>query len=250
MSGNIIGGGGTAGPKGDTGSAGAAGANAFTTQAATFTAPAIASTVSIQVASSAWMAVDMIVYVATAGYYKVTAKADGTHFTGRNLGYTGNAAPTTSITGANLITAGGLIGVTGAAGVDGAPGLLVQSERDGLTVDASAIPVASGWVDVLAVMIVTADDTSILEASAVLLGTVAVGAQGRLVLDGGSYTNAVIALGSFPVALAQLSLALLSTRALDAADTYTLTLQAQGNGVVATITPLANTTILAHVLSV
>lgn len=137
----------------------------------------------------------------------------------------------------------------GGAGTPGAPGLVVDSQRDRRATDAAIINVADGWQDVLQVSLVLANATSVLEAHANLLGTVVVGAQARLVLDGGNYTDEVIALAAFPGGAANLDCTLLAYRDLDDIDTYTLTLQAQGVGVFASVTPLKDSTLIAHVLS-
>jgi hypothetical protein len=100
---------------GATGSGGA-GKNAFTNLAANFTQPAVNSTVSINVGSTAWMAVGQVIFVQGGGYYSVASITDLTDAVVTNLGYTGNATPGATVSGGSTVavTPGGVAGSAGA----------------------------------------------------------------------------------------------------------------------------------------
>lgn len=110
------------GPTGPTGPSGASGGTSFTTTAANFTQPAVSGTVSVTVAATAWMAVGMVVYVATGGYYSVSSITSGTVVVLENLGYTGNAAPAAVINSGSSVGPGGLEGAAGPTGPTGPTG--------------------------------------------------------------------------------------------------------------------------------
>jgi hypothetical protein len=99
---------------GATGSGGA-GKNAFTNLAANFTQPAVNATVSINVGTTAWMAVGQIVFVQGGGYYSVASITDLTDVVITNLGYAGNASPGATVTSGSTVavTPGGLAGQAG-----------------------------------------------------------------------------------------------------------------------------------------
>ncbi len=101
------------GPAGANGTNGTNGADAFTTTTAGFVMPAIAATVVVAVANSAWMSVGQVVFVKNAGYFTVNAIGSAVSVTLANLGYVGNAAPTAVIGGGQTVSAGGLKGVDG-----------------------------------------------------------------------------------------------------------------------------------------
>lgn len=109
--------GGIPGPTGATGAAGAngLGINAFTALTAGFTVPAIAANVTITVASTAWMGVNQILFIASAGFYQVISITDVTHAIVENLGYTGNAIAGVNIASAQTVSPGGLEGPAGAS---------------------------------------------------------------------------------------------------------------------------------------
>lgn len=93
---------------------------AFTTTGG-FTQPAVGATVNAPVATSTWMAVGQVLVVGpTGGSYLVTAIPDGLHVTLQNLGYTGNAAPTSAIPNGSNVACGGLQGQIGNQGTPGA----------------------------------------------------------------------------------------------------------------------------------
>lgn len=106
------------GPQGDPGTPGTNGTDgidAFTTTTAGFTMPAVSGSVNVAVADSSWMSVGQVVFVVSAGYFTVNALPDSTHVSLTNLGYNGNAAPTTGIAGSQKVSPGGLKGTDGSA---------------------------------------------------------------------------------------------------------------------------------------
>jgi hypothetical protein len=107
---------------GTNGTNGTDGVSSFTTTTAGFTMPAVSSTVSVSVGSTAWLSNGQAVYVETAGYFTVSSITDATTVVLNNLGYTGNASPTTVIVVGRQVSASGLRGqdggATGAAGGD------------------------------------------------------------------------------------------------------------------------------------
>lgn len=107
---------------GTNGTNGTDGVSSFTTTTASFTMPAVSSTVSVSVGSTAWLSNGQAVYVETAGYFTVSSITDATTVVLNNLGYTGNASPTTVIVVGRQVSASGLRGqdggATGSAGGD------------------------------------------------------------------------------------------------------------------------------------
>lgn len=107
---------------GTNGTNGTDGTNAYTTTSGVFTMPAVSSTVSVSVGSTAWLSPGQTVYVQTAGYFTVSSVTDATTVVLTNLGYTGNAAPSTSIPTGRQFSAAGVKGqdgaLTGTAGGD------------------------------------------------------------------------------------------------------------------------------------
>lgn len=89
----------------------------FTQLTAGFTVPAIGSNVTISVLDSSWMSPTQVVYIQSAGYYEVQSLPDTISAIVKNLGYTGNAAPTTVIANSQGVSPGGLVGETGATGL-------------------------------------------------------------------------------------------------------------------------------------
>lgn len=89
----------------------------FTQLTAGFTVPAIGSNVTIAVADSSWMSPTQVIYIQTAGYYEVQSLPGSTSAIVKNLGTTGNAAPTTAIANGQGVSPGGVQGATGATGV-------------------------------------------------------------------------------------------------------------------------------------
>lgn len=99
------------GPQG----AGGPGLNAFTTLSANFTQPAVNASVTVNVGTTAWMAVGQGVFIQGGGYYSVNSIADLTHAVLLNLGSAGNAAPASTIVSGTtvMVTPAGTPGVNG-----------------------------------------------------------------------------------------------------------------------------------------
>jgi hypothetical protein len=117
--GGIQGATGATGSTGPTGPTGATGSNAYTTTSSSFTQPASAATVSVQVGDTSWMAVGEYLYVENGGYYTVSSITDSTHVVVTNLGYTGNASPGATVASSSKVSPGGIQGATGATGPSG-----------------------------------------------------------------------------------------------------------------------------------
>ncbi len=101
-----------------TGATGVAGGNAYTTTTAGFTQPSVGATVSVSVVATAWMVSGQFLYMTTGGFYAVSSITNSTTVVLTNLGYTGNAAPTTVIATTGLgVSPAGIVGVSGATGV-------------------------------------------------------------------------------------------------------------------------------------
>jgi len=114
---------GATGPTGATGSAGSNGVNAYTTTASSYTQPAANSTVTVQVGTTSWMVAGENLFVGGGGgTYSIASIVDGTHVSLTNLGYAGNASPTTVISGSATVSPTGLKGDTGTTGATGATG--------------------------------------------------------------------------------------------------------------------------------
>ena len=80
------------------------------------------------------MVVGQIVFFQTGGYYQVTnVNVDTVHATLQNLGYPGNATPTTVITTGTEVSPGGLEGPTGPSGPTGLTGPTGPTGPTGLT---------------------------------------------------------------------------------------------------------------------
>jgi len=103
------------------GTPGAAGANAYTTLSASFVVPAVGTSVTITVGNTSWVGgIGQVLFIALAGYYSVAAVVSTTSLSVTNLGYSGNAAPTTNIPTGGMVSPGGVIGTPGTAGSSGA----------------------------------------------------------------------------------------------------------------------------------
>jgi len=99
-----------------------AGVNAFAVVSTNFTQPSVSSTVSVTVSSTAWMGAGQAVYVVGGGYYQIASITDGTHVVLTNLGYTGNASPTSTVGWGAQVSPAGLRGLQGSNGAAGAAG--------------------------------------------------------------------------------------------------------------------------------
>ena len=137
---------GPAGAAGAAGSNGTNGSNAYTATTASFTMPAVSSTVVVAVSDSGWMSVGQTLYISGGGYFEVTAKASATSITVKNLyAVPTNAAVGATVAGANTVSAAGVKGDTGAAGAAGSG--LVTLAKGGLATYSTqniALAVATG----------------------------------------------------------------------------------------------------------
>jgi hypothetical protein len=104
------------------GSAGPAGLNAFTITEFNFTVPAINGTETIAVLNSQWMQPGQPIFISSAGYYEVQLTPTLQSVVIKNLGYTGNAAPGSTILAGVGVSPSGRIGLQGPAGATGASG--------------------------------------------------------------------------------------------------------------------------------
>jgi hypothetical protein len=104
------------GNPGQNGNNGTNGLNAFTTTTASFVQPAVSGTVIVSVVDSSWVAVGEPIFIAVGGSYLVTGVIDGFTITVQNLGYAGNAAPTSVIASASVVTPSGIKGDNGTSG--------------------------------------------------------------------------------------------------------------------------------------
>jgi hypothetical protein len=107
------------GPQGVPGNPGSngLGLNAFTyTTGLGFTVPAPNANVTVPVGSTSFMAVGQILYIQSAGYYKVASIQDLTDIVLTCLNYTGDAAEGTAIASAQPVVPAGLEGPAGETG--------------------------------------------------------------------------------------------------------------------------------------
>jgi len=91
------------------------GVNAFTSTTANFTQPAVDANVSVEVVDSTWIVIGQELFIETGGYYLAVSKADSTHVTVKNRGYTGAAAPAAIIASGAHVGPAGLVGTAGSA---------------------------------------------------------------------------------------------------------------------------------------
>lgn len=101
------------GEQGEPGEDGCTGTNAYTNTTQDFVVPAVNDDVTIDVGQSAWAGIGQVVHIESAGYYEVLSRPSTTQIQVENLGYDGNAAPTTNIVAGVRVTAGGLQGPDG-----------------------------------------------------------------------------------------------------------------------------------------
>lgn len=149
--------------------------------------------------------------------------------------------------------AGGSTGPTGATGGVGATGAagtnapFRQQERAKLDVDASAIPVASGFVTVCSVVLTTVAGSSEVTIEGSLSATTSALATGnaRLLINGGSLSNVVLHSRAIPTG-SNVGATLQTYAVLPAgAQAYTISLQAQSIGALSSLTPLAGSSLVA-----
>lgn len=140
---------GNTGADGGAGTPGADGKNAFTTVAVAYVQPAVNSTVTITLDDNDWCALGQIVYGVTGGYYSVDA-ISSTSILARNLGYTGNASPGTTIPIGNALVPAGIKGADGGTGATGATGAsgtngVTPTLRSGSGVPSNGLGVNGDW---------------------------------------------------------------------------------------------------------
>lgn len=114
-------------PKIPSSTPGTPGKNAYTFLTASFTMPAIGANVTITVSNGGqfgnrWAVVGQIIFIEGARFFQVAAIVGTNQITVTNLGYSGNASPTTTIGSGGYISPAGPIGVTGATGINGVNG--------------------------------------------------------------------------------------------------------------------------------
>lgn len=100
--------------------------------------PAVSGSVSVAVAVSSWASPGQVIFVSNAGYFSVNSVPDSTHLSLINLGYSGNAAPTTVIGGSQTVSPGGLQGPTGASGANTLNDISPTTTKGDLIVDDGA----------------------------------------------------------------------------------------------------------------
>jgi len=86
----------------------------FTTVIVSFVQPASTFSVSVTVGATFWMAVGEILFIATGGYYSVTSITSPTVVVLTNVGYAGNATPSTTVNAGSQVTPSGQQGPPGA----------------------------------------------------------------------------------------------------------------------------------------
>jgi hypothetical protein len=109
-----------------TGPAGLDGQNAYTVTTEDFTQPAVGGTVTVDVSAlgqltGLWAKVGQVIFIEGGGYYEVVSSTT-TSIVAENLGYSGNASPTATVSSPAGVSPAGLIGPTGSAGAAGAAG--------------------------------------------------------------------------------------------------------------------------------
>lgn len=115
-----------------------------------------------------------------------------------------------------------------------------------LAADASSIPVANGWTDVLSETLTTLGDTSVgAQVTAVASPSVGVG-QARLLVSGGAYSNTVRGATAYDIPISAQGCAAfhVPTPIADTspdATTYTFKLQMQATGILGSVVPRAGT---------
>ncbi len=135
------------GPRGSAGTNGANGnngVNAFTITNAAYSQPDVDDSVTISVVSSEWCALGENIFITNGGTYQITGIPDMGSITITNLGYTGNAAPTTIISSNSQVTPSGIIGPAGSAGANSLNLISPTTTKGDLIVDnGSNDPLAS-----------------------------------------------------------------------------------------------------------
>jgi hypothetical protein len=102
---------------GANGNDGSPGANAYDTVQAAFTVPAVNASVNITITNTGWVTAGAEIFIGSGGgYYNVQSVISLTVFSAKNIGYTGNAAPGTTVAVGTQIVPTGVPGPAGATG--------------------------------------------------------------------------------------------------------------------------------------
>ena len=101
------------GIQGPQGPLGPVGQGAYTTLTSSFIQPVINGAVNVAVGNSNWMAVGMMLYIQSGGYYTVTAVPNPQNITVVNPGYSGNVAPGSTVLNNSQVSSAGLVGPAG-----------------------------------------------------------------------------------------------------------------------------------------
>ncbi len=132
------------------------------------------------------------------------------------------------------------------AGVAVVAKTIAQIIPSALVSDASSIPVASGWVDVLTGSISTPGGSSVgVQVTAVANPSVGV-AQVRVIVNGGSFSNTVIGATAYDIPISsQATIGFNAPTSIPDTSptntTYTFKLQMQATGVLGSVVPRAGT---------
>lgn len=100
---------------GADGADGTDGISAFTFTTANFTQPAVNANVTIAVTEGSWAAVGQNIWIEQGGTYEVITVNSAISLTVENLGYTGNAPPTTVIPSSAKVSPSGIKGTDGSS---------------------------------------------------------------------------------------------------------------------------------------
>lgn len=158
-----------------SGAAGADGLNAFTVLTAGFTQPSVGSNVTIAVSASGqytaiWAVAGQTIYIAGGGYYEVISVGATNAMTVKNLGYSGNASPTSTVTSGGKVSPAGPIGASGSAGSNGSNGAdgangttVIDTDVTDITTAQTSYASANKTVTIPADTWETVDDTVDLE---------------------------------------------------------------------------------------
>lgn len=132
---------------------------------------------------------------------------------------------------------------------DPAAKTILRSNADQLAADASAVPVASGWIDVVSTTIATKGASS-LAIQGTAIGNITLGAaQARVIIDGGSFSAQVLGADSYDLAgISQANTGFNTPCPIPSTGnytTYTIKMQFRAVGVLASVTPRKGTIIAA-----
>lgn len=116
---------------------------------------------------------------------------------------------------------------------------LAQVKNATLAADSSSIPVASGWTDVsgLSVNLSTFGGTIFGVTLSAVNAAIAVGAQVRVLINGGAFSDLVLGTAAFPLLTSSFAGFTMATpvSVTGSRTTYTVRVQARGLGVLASV---------------